>query len=89
MWQERQAMAIPDTLAEKIAHFRASGRIVLSSDELFRDASWFAVLDGQGERPGDHNPLIEAVGRDDNLRQLAALRADIAKVTATLPPIPA
>lgn len=89
MWQERQAMAIPDTLAEKVAHFRASGRIVLSSDELFRDASWFAVLDGQGVRPGDHNPLIEAVGRDDNLRQLAALRADIAKVTATLPPLPA
>ena len=62
---------------------------MLSSDELFRDASWFAVLDGQGVRPGDHNPLIEAVGRDDNLRQLAALRADIAKVTATLPPLPA
>ena len=87
MWAERQAMAIPDTLAEKIAHYRGSGRIVLSSDELFRDASWFAVLDGQGERAADHNPLIEAIGRDDNLRQLAALRADIARTAAALPAI--
>ncbi len=88
MWRERQAMAIPDTLAEKLAHFRSSGRIVLSSDELFRDASWFAVLDGQGERPGDHNPLIEVVGAEDNLRQLAALRAEIAKTAAAMPPLP-
>ena len=89
MWRERQAMTIPDSLAERIAHFRHSGRIVLSSDELFRDASWFAVLDGQGERAEDHNPLIEAVGRDDNLRHLATLRAEIAKVAASLPPLPA
>jgi len=88
MWRERQSMAIPDTLAEKLEHFRTSGRIVLSSDELFREASWFAVLDGQGERPGDHNPLVEVLGRDDNRRQLAALRADIAKTAATMPSLP-
>ncbi len=88
LWRERQAMAIPDTLAEKLAHFRSSGRIVLSSDELFRDASWFAVLDGQGERPGDHNPLIEVVGVEDNMRQLAMLRAEIAKTAAAMPPLP-
>ncbi|WP_230480705.1 tryptophan halogenase family protein [Sphingomonas sp. Leaf21] len=88
MWRERQAMPIPDTLAERIAHFRASGRIVLSSDELFREASWFAVLDGQGERPGDHNPLIETNGREDNLRQLASLRAEIARTAVSLPPLP-
>ncbi|MBB4617174.1 tryptophan halogenase family protein [Sphingomonas abaci] len=84
-WRERQAMTIPDTLAERLAHFRASGRIVLSTDELFRDASWFAVLDGQGERPSDHHPLVEAIGRDDNLRQLAALRQAIAAAAAAMP----
>ncbi len=88
MWRERQAMAIPDTLAEKLAHFRSSGRIVLSSDELFREASWFAVLDGQGECPSDHNPLIEVVGAEDNMRQLVMLRAEIAKTAAAMPPLP-
>ncbi len=85
MWRERQSMAIPDTLTERLAHFRSSGRIVLSSDELFRDASWFAVLDGQGERPGDHNPLIEGIEAQENLRQLAALRANIARAAEALP----
>ena len=51
-------------------------------------ASWFAVLDGQGERPGDHNPLVEVVGRDNNLHQLAALRAEIAKTATAMPPLP-
>ncbi|MET3723863.1 tryptophan halogenase family protein [Sphingomonas trueperi] len=85
MWRERQAMAIPETLTERLAHFRSSGRIVLSSDELFRDASWFAVLDGQGARPGDYNPLIEGIDVHDNLRQLAALRSNIACAAEALP----
>ncbi|WP_271301030.1 tryptophan halogenase family protein [Sphingomonas sp. CV7422] len=87
MWRERQTMAIPDTLAERLDHFRSSGRIVLTSDELFREASWFAVLDGQGERAGDYNPLIGAQSRDDTLAGLAAVRAEIARTAATLPPI--
>jgi tryptophan halogenase len=89
MWRERQAMEIPETLARKIAHFEQSGRIVLTSDELFRDASWFAVLDGQGVVPRDYNPMIDGAGSADNLRHLEAVRGAIRDSVAKIPAIPA
>ena len=88
MWRERQDMEIPETLARKIAHFEQSGRIVLSTDELFRDASWFAVLDGQGVVPRGYNPMIDGAGSAGNLRHLEAVRGAIRESTAKIPAIP-
>jgi tryptophan halogenase len=88
MWRERQTMDIPETLARKIGAFEQSGRIMLSTDELFRDASWFAVLDGQGVRPRDYNPIIDGASTADNLRHLEAVRAAIRESTTKIPPIP-
>ncbi|MGI4732949.1 MAG: tryptophan halogenase family protein [Janthinobacterium lividum] len=85
LWRDRHVMALPDTLAYRIDHYRRSGRIVLSTDELFRDASWFAVLDGQGVPAGDYSPMIEGVTAADNLRALAAVRANVAASLAQMP----
>jgi tryptophan halogenase len=43
-------MALPEELRYKEKQFAHSGRIMLEPDDLFRDASWFAVLMGQGHR---------------------------------------
>jgi tryptophan halogenase len=88
LWRERQAMTIPDSLAYRIAHFEHSGRIVLSTDELFRDASWFAVFDGQGVRATDHNPVIEGVSAEDNRRHLDAVSAAIRSTCLQMPALP-
>ncbi|WP_242098036.1 tryptophan halogenase family protein [Sphingomonas sp. CROZ-RG-20F-R02-07] len=85
LWRYCRAMPIPETLAYRIDQFRRSGRIMLSSDDLFRDASWFAVLDGQGVVPTDYNPMIEAAGAEDNRGYLNALRKAIADACAKLP----
>jgi len=87
IWRYCQDMPIPDSLAYRIEQFRASGRLVLSTDELFRDASWFAVMDGQGIRPTDYNPVIETIEAAENRRHIAAVRAAIAQATAQLPPL--
>ena len=50
LWEHCRHMALPDTLVYREEHFRRTGRIVLGTDELFRDASWFAVLHGAGDR---------------------------------------
>jgi len=85
MWRHCQTMELPESLAYRIAHFRASGRLVLATDELFRDASWFAVLDGQGVAPSDYNPMIESMSEADNRRHVEAVRAAIAQACAQLP----
>ena len=85
LWRHCQEMTIPDTLAAKIEQYRGSGRLLLDPGELFRDASWFAVLTGQGVRAGDYNPMLEATPAADNLRHVEAVRAAIRTSVAQLP----
>ena len=87
LWRDCQSMALPETLQEKIAHFRHSARLVLSSDELFRDASWFAVMDGQGIAPTGYNPMVDAPSASATWEHLEAIKAAIAKSRDLLPPI--
>lgn len=58
-WDHCRAMAIPDTLAEKIALFRQSGAFVREEDELFLDDSWGQVMIGQGVMPRAYSPLAD------------------------------
>ncbi|USI74777.1 tryptophan halogenase family protein [Sphingomonas morindae] len=85
MWRERQTMTLPDSLAWRLDHFRETGRIVLASEELFRDASWFAILDGQGVRARDHSPMIEGESVAALTARLAAVREATAAACARLP----
>ena len=87
LWRQCQAMPIPETLAYRIDQFRHSGRIMLSPDELFRDASRLAVLTGQGVRAEDYNPLLDTMGDADNAAQLASVRRAIRDTAAKLPAI--
>ncbi|MEP9402018.1 tryptophan halogenase family protein [Sphingomonas sp. VNH70] len=59
LWRECAAMAIPDTLAARIAHFRANGRLLTRDMDLFGPASWCAVHVGQGNLPQAPDPLLE------------------------------
>jgi tryptophan 7-halogenase len=85
MWRHCQQTMMPDTLTGKLDHYRASGRIMLDSQELFRDASWFSVLNGQGIRATDYNPMLDALSDADNLRQVEGLRAAIREAAGQLP----
>ena len=85
MWQSCQTMTVPDSLTYRIEQFLASARIVLSSDELFRDASWFAVMDGQGLRPRDYNPMIDIMSARDTIHHLEQVRGAISESVTKLP----
>ena len=85
LWDHCREMALPDELAYKLAHFRRSGRIVLGTDELFREASWFAVLMGQGVRPVDYNPLTNAWPQAQTLAHLANVRQAIRAACERMP----
>ena len=42
LWTHCRNTTLPDSLVYKEEHFRRSGRIVLNTDELFREASWYS-----------------------------------------------
>jgi tryptophan halogenase len=72
LWREVAAMAIPDTLRERVEIFRDRGLLVSSSEELFSHSSWCAVMLGQGIEPASYNTLYASQG--------AAARASLQRV---------
>jgi tryptophan halogenase len=58
-WDRLRTMALPDALADRIAMFRASGRIVREHDELFDVPGWLQVMTGQGIMPQTWHPLAD------------------------------
>ncbi len=85
LWTERRHMPLPESLVYREEQFRRTGRLVLSSDELFRDASWFAVMMGQGVHPTDYNPLVDIVSDADNRAHLERVRQAIRATAERFP----
>ncbi len=60
-WKHCAAMDIPESLARKLALFKGTGRLFRYEDELFSDASWTAVMMGQGVMPEGYDPLADGL----------------------------
>nr|WP_199860426.1 tryptophan halogenase family protein [Sphingomonas sp. CFBP 8760] len=84
-WDHVRTMAIPDSLAEKMALWRRTGHVSRYAHGLFLEPSWIAVYLGQGIVPAGWDPradLPDAAALD---RALAALRRGIADAVGGLP----
>ena len=86
MWQACRDMAIPDSLAEKIALFKANGRIQRQALELFAEPGWLQVMIGQGLMPDGYNPLADQASDEELVEVLRLLRETVAQRVTTLPP---
>jgi tryptophan halogenase len=85
LWRHTRHMARPDSLVDKEEQYRRAGRLMLTSDELFREASWLAVFEGQGVRAEGYSPLADTLDPALNRQQLDQIAAVIARATPTLP----
>jgi tryptophan 7-halogenase len=59
-WRACGEMAIPVTLENRLAHWRAFGRLVSPQPEVFQPSSWLSVLVGQGVEAANWDPLADA-----------------------------
>jgi len=84
-WNHVRTMAVPDTLAEKLALWREAGRIEKYSDGLFYDASWIAVYLGQGVWPERHDARAQLPDPAQVQRAMAGLRQAIVSEIAAMP----
>jgi tryptophan halogenase len=84
-WKACREMTIPAELTRKVELFRTHGRLFRDPDDLFLEASWLQVLEGQGVSPESHHPMTGQL-TDDQLRGfLADLRQITADNAAALP----
>jgi tryptophan halogenase len=84
-WRHCAAMAIPDTLAQKIDLFRETGRVFRKNDELFAENSWVQVMMGQGIMPRAYHPIAEKLRDDELAKLLATVRENVTRTVAGLP----
>lgn len=85
-WEERRATPPPDgLLQDRIALFRETGRIIREGNELFAEASWLAVMLGQGITPKAYSPLADLVSEAEIAEIMAILRRSTAEAVAALP----
>lgn len=85
-WRDVAAAGLPDSLAERIEAFRATGNILFEPGDLFGPTNWYAVLRGQGVDPQSWHPIADGLSAEELASRLAALRGRVAEQLAELPP---
>jgi tryptophan halogenase len=84
-WRQCRTMTIPESLARKIALFRAKARVFREGAELFATTSWVAVMLGQGIVPEDYEPAVDALEEDRVAAALEQMRIGYLEMAERLP----
>lgn len=84
-WRQVRDMAIPDSLAARIALFRESGHAYQGDGDLFRVDSWVQVMLGQRLQPQGYHELGRLLGEDGLRKALNDMQRGVADTVAQLP----
>ncbi|MEP9358062.1 tryptophan halogenase family protein [Sphingomonas sp. KR3-1] len=84
-WDQCRTMAIPDSLAERIAAWRDGAIAWQASDDLFRVDSWVQVMLGQRLEPRSHHHMGRMIVEGELQGALGKLKSDIANTVAQMP----
>ncbi len=79
-------MAIPESLARRIALFRRNGSIFREADELFTEVGWLQVMLGQGIEPQSYHPIADALDQGQLDEFLGNIRTLVGRAADSLPP---
>ena len=84
-WRYCRATEPPASLVEKLALFESSGRIIRENNELFTEASWLAVMAGQGVEPRGYHPVADMLDDVETRKRLQHVREVIAQTVGQMP----
>ncbi|MBY6213003.1 tryptophan 7-halogenase [Microbulbifer agarilyticus] len=85
-WDHCRQMAIPDSLAQRIALFTERAHAYQNNDELFRVDSWVQVMLGQGLTPQRYHPVTRMMTEQQMQQLQTGLRNQVARAVQALPP---
>ena len=83
-WRYCRTLPPPDGLAEKLALFESSGRVIREHNELFTETSWLAVMAGQGVKPRSYHPVASMLDEEEIRRRLTHIREVIGTTVAQM-----
>jgi tryptophan halogenase len=84
-WRHCRHMRIPDSLAYRMELFRERGVVAAYREGMFLDASWLAVLLGQGIAPRAWDPAVARLSEPARAAHLDRLREAYSSAVASMP----
>ncbi|PVX30008.1 tryptophan halogenase family protein [Sphingomonas pokkalii] len=84
-WRRCRDLEPPEGLAEKLALFRGNGRIHPAQRELFQQASWLAVMNGQGITPAGYHPVADLLSDAETRERLKHIAQVIDETANAMP----
>ncbi len=85
-WRHCQAIKKPDSLVRKWQMYENNGHILTLPGELFQDASWFAVFEGQGVSARHYHPFADSVSDEELERRFALIAEETRRLVDSFPP---
>lgn len=85
LWNYTRTMAIPESLAHKMALFRDAGQVVQYRYGMFLERSWHAIYLGQRIAPQRYSPLADKLSLEETRRAVHGIRALVAREAAAMP----
>lgn len=84
-WRDCRDMAIPDSLAERLELFRATGYVHHNSDEVFGVTSWLKVMTGQRIVPQGYHHFPHVISDEKIFSGLTSMKEKIASAVKKMP----
>ncbi|AQT60438.1 tryptophan halogenase family protein [Cellvibrio sp. PSBB023] len=84
-WRDCRDMAIPDSLAERLELFRATGYVHHNSDEVFGVTSWLKVMTGQRIVPQGYHHFPHVISDEKIFSGLTSMKEKIANAVKKMP----
>ena len=84
-WRHCATMELPETLQERIALYRETGRLVPKPFEIFTDLSWFYVFEGLGVDPAGIDPVAMLPTSGDIFGVMDQIRQGVSQIVRVSP----
>ena len=84
-WAYCKHMEIPDSLKARLESFTQHNLSLVKPDELFKEASWFAMLIGQGLTPKSYHPVADLMPEDEFRWRMDRVREGAAGLANAMP----
>jgi len=84
-WDYLRDMPLPDSLVQRMALFKNSGRVFKPQDDVFSENSWVQVMMGQGLMPEGYHNIAGAMTREQLGQYLGQLEAQVTQHLTGLP----
>ena len=72
-WNFCRTRPLPESLADRLAIWRATGHAVFDPEELFNASNWAAVLTGQGIEAQQHHPVADMLAPTELDRRMQTM----------------